>query len=713
MRLTLLSLGLLAGYFIGLAVMLRDRRQPSGPGRLALALVLGLAATLAVGAMLETTSWYMLWRKDWFEILPLDAAVAGLAVGLVLAEQRAGGVPGAAAGHLPSAARPGEGSRGDGAGLLPVPPAAEGEKAGRLPTFLLGAALGVLLLFGALPRSLWADLLSRTQSLSASPTSGVSVSFGQAETRNIGRAIQDIARPLRLMREDQDSDAGFAESRLDALEALAGGLNVPPDRSGFVGSGDIFADPVNTGIVLSRDADIMAPLRLGVSQSHYIARDRAIFWRQRDAADPGYAPQLQSQIRTFATGQEMFLVALRQHVACIGFIVRRTEDQRLLEYQNIDLISRFVAVANALMELEFERTRRLVMGPGYGGSIGPHATQDLLEHLGRSTDSLQDGLNAFVRMTPAILGRSRNFRPQDPVFKDCSRPAVALPDLASTWIEQRHMVAPYVQIFAAYLLSAVGDNIAAVRLLAVWLDQLNQLEHEMPDAYRMRYGPMTSWLRLRVLTEMFFLQRLSEHSDNQVPVRAELLRHLIFRAFPSVLPEDVTARWTLQARGRTESPCRAAEEAWRQPIVISRYRFAKEYIDFLVANDILSRRITEADVQLAASLLDLDLGCFERTMSTDELARQRALFVSTFASAVIAWGQTPEGQNAPKRLEDLFQQARREVRDVMNSLSRLEMQATAVGQPNATFLVHGNPRQQVFQTMELVREGLEVSKDRK
>ena len=691
MRLILLSLGLVVGYVLCRAFAVRSRGAVSSPAAMAAALCIALCAALLMGAIEEAVAWAVFWRRDWFERFPLDATLVGLLAGAILADNRSS----------PSPARP----------PSPLPGAVQGRATGgtagpaaAIPTILLAVALGVLLLLAAVPRTAWSSLVSRTQAVSASAT-GFSVSFSPAEARSIGQAIRAVARPLTPTQQHSD-DVGFITSRLQVMESLVS----PPDYRRLSGdvlsAADMFQTLHATRVILS-GPDLAGPVKVGVSQSHFIARDRATFWMLHDRSDPDFASGLGKEVAAFASGQEMFLIALRRHVACLKQRVDATGDKRILEYRNFPLVEHITAIARSLMRLEFDTTLRSI-DPGHPG-LPAGVVADLVASLNQEVTALEVALQEFAGKTLAVA----RLRAADPTTRGaaaaaCADAQVSLPDLASLWRDGKRGFAPYVPIFAAYLMSAIGDHAAATKLLADWIEQLNALERALPPDMRAFYGPMAAWLRLRVLTELYFVQRLSERSETAVPARIELMKYLAFEAFPAVLPGATRNLWQRGAGRGGTLPCRDPNEAWRQKIVLSYAQFAKDYLDYLVSNTALSGELNDADIRLARSLVGLDLECFPGIFATYAArVEQRAQFVSTFAIVTAAWGQVPAGREAGGEVAKLQGEARLAIRESIADLERITSAQTPPAAETTERLVFGEPSRRVLETVRKVKQSLE------
>ncbi len=213
---------------------------------------------------------------------------------------------------------------------------------------------------------------------------------------------------------------------------------------------------------------------------------------------------------------------------------------------------------------------------------------------------------------------------------------------------------PYLTIFVAQALSAMGDHTAALRMLVAWQDDLKELiavaKGEDVDAQGPARRPGTpprdaersrqiehflraaEWFELMTFVEILILQNLSENTELALPPTEEGARHAVSRLFPAVfsrISQDTSLRdW----RAPTILSCRNPTNAWRQGLVLSYASFVKTYLDIRNKKLIRPDDITIADIEFADILEQLNLECFPDQIEPKDFPRQRAQFALTAAA---------------------------------------------------------------------------------
>jgi hypothetical protein len=556
MRLAILFGFALLGFLLG-----RDRiRLPPVSGVLASAsttalLLMALALMLLVGTISESTALAVYWRRSAIDILQIDAAVAGFTIGFILGDH------------------------------------------GRLRTTALGGlALGLSLIgmtiVAAVPPGSWERLAASVQSLGFSEK-GFQVSFapGGGSGGTLGRVIRAAAPPTTLQTGNGRQDLiGFPDARIDQLRALTFPSMAAESRRAELDpkAYDSFArDMVFRPAPSANDRSLQASV-------HLIDRDRATLWLLRDSTEPEFEKTLPRLLTGFAASQEGLLRSLAADVDCLTAVVGRSGDRRLVQFRNFEIVEHIYIIAQNWMFVERERTRQTLLGmrptqrfveivstttptPQSGPQLfrTRDATDDALVTINERLDLLSAKLVTFREWAVEFV-KLRGSRPErdladvqkacapDPAADPSARNNRPIADPTAAIQGGASLYAPYMSIFAAHLLAAIGDHTAAIFLLRDWLTGLGDLEKTLGKR-SVFYDRMVAWSRLRVEAQIYLIQYLSETAENAVPVRPEFLRHLVYRSFPSVLSENVLASWT---KG-TLDVCRRPEAVWRQPIILS------------------------------------------------------------------------------------------------------------------------------------------------
>jgi hypothetical protein len=219
---------------------------------------------------------------------------------------------------------------------------------------------------------------------------------------------------------------------------------------------------------------------------------------------------------------------------------------------------------------------------------------------------------------------------------------------------KNHAFTPYLAVFVAQALSAMGDTTAALRLILNWQSDLENLlklirgrslshlhaaswmqdTHQMHEQneYERLFLFTAQWFELTTFADMIILQQLSEQSNFPLPPTENGLHHLTARLYPQIfalLQQDTTLR---EWRRDTSRGCKSPSHSWRQPLVLSYATWVKSYLDVRNKNLIRPDDLTAGDVELADMLAALDLECFPDEMDVPSRNRQRAEFDITVAA---------------------------------------------------------------------------------
>jgi len=705
MRLLLISLALPLGFF---AARLRARwvEDPDTPrilGPLGV-LVASILVFLAI-AWAESASVASFWARSVLTLFPIDAAVAGLVVGYILA--------------------------------VAIRPVKLRENDQQQPGVWAGVSLGLgvfgLLLVATMEPSAWRGFFGRVQGFSASP-SGVSVSLGPAEARSAAGAIR-AAAPTLIDRGTQALH-GFATPRLDLLVDLT----FPPatlsiDEKSFLTIDDLLnsADK-SISVILGQAAGSpieSAPINananfnelprelLSRSQIQFVSRDRAFMLRlaqewastvegprsnfqenlRRD--NTSFLLNLSDQLRSYAVAQEVFLSSLDRHVSCLRAIVGATRNQRLIVNRYLSLIDAFQSLSRHWVELELLSTvngleddarahqnrdpRRLV--------DVPHKIEKSREQIKGLLKNLSSKLSEFTDWAGDVKIRFTAGGPSPDDAAACDKKKfeqLDIPLMSQLIGHPKFYYAPYVALFTANLVAAAGDHAAAVLILDDWQKGLAKIEAVMPPDDLRRYASVLAWIKLRVTSEAFFIQRLSERAENPVPVKIETLRRL-HAVYAPLLPPEEIKQWLNIDR---KQYCGAE---WKQTLVLSYFRLVKDYLDLLIATASESTEMALADFRLAEQLSEVRLDCFRKTFESSPLREfgqpireleQRLHFATTVALSFDAWRRSAEGRKGDeKAMSTKMLAAKAELRDAMTALERARSYSSRNSGPTERSLI--------------------------
>lgn len=262
---------------------------------------------------------------------------------------------------------------------------------------------------------------------------------------------------------------------------------------------------------------------------------------------------------------------------------------------------------------------------------------------------------------------------------------------------------PYLTIFVAQALSAMGDHRAALRLLVTWQNDLRDLigiakddsavwSKVDPDARAaLRLGLRlarrteqfllnSEWFELIAFAETLILQNLSEHTELGLPATEQGTHHLVTRLFPAVfarISQDTKLpEWRSSAapdwRIAWAKDCRDASHAWRQTLTLSYATWVKAYLDLRNKNLIQPDDITTTDVEFADLINELNLECFPSELKPRDFGRQRAEFALT--GVAIKLNLIVTQRLGSDSRQDLKQTLQASVRRTLSDLQRSKLE---------------------------------------
>ncbi len=254
---------------------------------------------------------------------------------------------------------------------------------------------------------------------------------------------------------------------------------------------------------------------------------------------------------------------------------------------------------------------------------------------------------------------------------------------------------PYLTIFVAQALSAMGDHTAALRMLVAWQKDLNELvavakgeASVSPDTRRWAkalpgesgrarqiesFLLAAEWFELTTFVETLIVQNLSEGTEFALPPTEEGALHAVTRLFPAVfarISQDTSLR---EWRAATILECRKPTNAWRQALVLSYASLVKNYLDIRNKNLIQPDDITSADLGLADILEHLNLECFPDQLEAKDFPRQRAAFSLT--AAAIKLNLLVTNRISSDRKQELRQSLQSSAQRTMRELERSKTKA--------------------------------------
>ncbi|MGK7870570.1 hypothetical protein [Falsiroseomonas sp. E2-1-a20] len=633
------------------------------------AMMLALSAILLMAVLQETTLWARSFMQGVFSVVPLDAVAVGLVVGFVLADIRLSSIFSAS----PGAEKPNK--------ILALSQAVSA-----------GLVLAILVLAAIVPSHIWVRIFDRVQEVKAG-----SVSLSLRETAT---SVRTAAPPQDPLANRFVSVVGFAPQRINQLQSLT----YPPFQQAAARSpetaNDIYFDPsASEDLILSSIASDTR--RLESTQTSYtIQRDRAILYRLGTGQKREAERVLREMIPRFAFTQERLLTSMRPHVICLAKVIDITRDRRLIDYANFPkvelIVSNMHVLASAWTGLEKFQTMALV---GETDVAGQPLHASLVAQIEDRQRDLRENLREFnawaARFAVERTFHERSASDLASLSSACAPPAAA--DAIYT-PSASDLFSPYLVSFSAQLLAAIGDHASAVRLLVDWFKDLEDLERAARAVSSQIPSSNFAWMKVRLLSQLVLIQRLSERSEQAVPLRTEISRFLI-QNFQSVISNHPVNIWY----GNTGERCQASAERWLQPIILSYLTYLKEYLDQLNTNPTSVQEISLSDIEMAEILVKTNVSCFNSWLPIIEIIPQQAQFVLTYGTTVLTWLSSEQAPLAER--ERLLSDAEIRLRIIIGRLERSPQSGPRTLDSLESF-VYGRAEQPLLDAARVLRQRL-------
>lgn len=462
---------------------------------------LALACLLVLWAEQVVSGWATFWHRDIFEWLPLGACAAGGVLGYILADQQIAYMP-----------------ANDGSSALD-------RFSLRAKCLTANLALAALVLVAVVPPRTWGEVFARVQGVKAGV---VELTLAAAQGASLTRDIRNAAppRPVDASHGSGITErTGFIPVRLGIMQSYT----YPPRLAPSSGQAGVFETPDSYILSSPGDPSPTDPLRV-VRQ---VQRDRAMAWKtetmRTHLADGTPVPLQESPttpplwMKGLGGTQEEFLSRVAPHIECLSEFVKQTKTRRLLEYQNYHIVENLFAIAHLwsaaekyfaldqtgvadapaaelqanLASLDPSRGGAAAQRPGFqdvpkNSSINAALSTRMMllaqqfREFGEWADKFLSVWNARPDMTSANATATR-----EASAARCSNqeaPALSLQrfaselsskndaDLRSGWFS------PYVTVFVAQTLSAMGDHASAIELLVQWISDLDDIEDHAREA---------------------------------------------------------------------------------------------------------------------------------------------------------------------------------------------------------------------------------------
>ena len=429
----------LLGFVILLLLGYLLRRQSKSPPRIDAIMCLLLAAVtvIVLGLIWFFTGSTISWATDFFLKIPFDAAVAGLVVGYILADQQMGAeetIEKSATGLREE--KPNKDTRGkSGLDVITQIPAALWHAAPSL-------ALVVVVLLAVVHPDSWTRALSRVHIFKAA---GVEVGLAPAAGDKVTQGIRNAAPPRgQFLGGPGTIDRhGFIGTRIERMATLT---HQPEFRlQARVSSGSHPTLPENPTAFLFTTVTInergpSAPNPGNGATIRAVQRDRAMLMhlqRGKDArdtrADDGPSTRLAAGSREIDQGvgqlgatQAGLLSLLARHVSCIKQFVHETGDRRLLEYRTQGVNEALYLLAHKWSSIEHAEVLRRVGPTAVSNNALDKQRRDQLITQARK---LADALDRFtewaneVRNHWTAVSRPSNGSATEPEPTASGRPA--------------------------------------------------------------------------------------------------------------------------------------------------------------------------------------------------------------------------------------------------------------------------------------------------
>lgn len=505
-----------------------------------ISLLIILAATmLLMWLFWKATGWAIFLDTGFFTVIPVDAAVAGLAVGYILADQQLGAeqaVRSEAERLLQQPENLDAATKYSILGHMKLLPKALANLQNAVPTLIL-TALAVL---AVVPPTFWFRMFDRVNNFKAA---GVELTLGPVAGDKVTQEIRSAAPPRNpLGGSGTNNRHGFSQARIERMETLTHpatfrsqpGVQASASAPLWVNPTAYLFTQIQNGTPERSSAGVP-----GLARIRDVDRDRAVLLHLQlgsEALDTRNAPPAQGlrpatssvamSVRNLGATQASLLALLKPHVACLRQFIEDTGDRRLLEYRTRRVAEELYLFAQLWTSIEHAEVLRLV-GPGTSQDRGidAEARAWLLRHGGRLSDTLDhliqwthdfrhrlvllrkpvpvpflppgpvtDPPSSVQIAANASTGSSAEIRPAEsdmPLPASCQASGAnhaiftairALlgnqgPEPGATRLDSfgSHGFTPYLVTFVAQALSALDDHAAALRLLTDWYEDLNRL----------------------------------------------------------------------------------------------------------------------------------------------------------------------------------------------------------------------------------------------
>lgn len=628
-------------------------------------LIVSLLSLLA--ALQISTIWASFWNREPLEVVPLHAMAVGAVIGVIFAD-----------------------IRNSNANIL-LDNSTSSEKAiGIAQGLSIGLTLASLIIAVIIPSQVWTKLIDRIHELKAG---------------NFSLSLRETATSVRVAAPPNDPLAnrfvnvtGFTPQRINQLQALT----YPPaislsnsieDRNSY-----IFNENNSAALMLSALALNSTYIR-DVQASYTIQRDRAILYRIGIAQRRDSEQLLRNLLPGLGVSQETLLVNLRPHVVCLATVVDMTKDRRLIDYANFPSVELIVNEVHILARewMALEKAQSL-------DTIRRRPASSIIEELGRKIRTRQTTIFALLGTLNAWANRFAEQRlyseSRSSDLANINNACVFLGHPAAIVPSASDLFSPYLPSFAAHMLAAIGDHAGAVRLLSDWFGDLEELE-AAARSEASRVPPSNfSWMKVRLLSQLILIQRLSERSELAVPLRTDILRFMLHN-FQDVLSTNNLSIWSSSTNDR----CQLDSERWKQPLILSYFSYIKEYLDQLNISPTASQDIAPSDFEYAGILSNANMVCFTSLLSGSQLFIQNAQFVLTYVTTTLTWVQSD--QVNPASRSQLLSDAEVKLRYV---IGRLQQSATGESPSRHRALddlVYGRADQPLLEAALVLKQRLE------
>jgi hypothetical protein len=641
-------------------------------------ILFSISTVLIVAALRESIWWVYFWSNDPFQFIPFDAAAIGVILGIIFSDivnnQNITDINA----DSPDKSNSLESIKNKiwdlGKGIA------------------IGLPLSLFALAAITPGSFWFQLMSRVQEVKAG---SVALSLRVPLARDAATSVRTAAPPRDILGNQFLTEVGFVPQRMSQLQALT-----YPAASNRSSSGRFTLDPFTlesaTELILSAPASSNEVLR-EVRNSHLIERDRAMMYLISMPQSDSVREELTRYLEEFAKQQQEMLVFLRQHVTCLSTVVDMTRDRRLIDYANFPNVEKIVSAIHIMARAWSGVEKIYTMSRQFEGNVRVNSP---ISQIRTQQDSIVSSLNSFngwaIDYIPARTFHIRADISREIIAVACpvhTRSPAIFPDLRAGF-------SPYLTLFAAHLLSAIGDHISAVRLLADWLiddEEISAADRQAGSEFR---APLNAWMRLRVYSQLATIQRLSEGQELAVPARAEMLRHLI-SIYEGIIANQPLSIWS---SNETQS-CLSQPNSWRQALMLSYYLYIKEYLDNMNIRPSVIEDIRSADFNYARTLATVNTRCFSRIFQGDSAIEQSAQFVLTYIATGLSWIASRGAVESEKI--SFVREARLRLRDIIGELERMPGRNASSRPSPIEELIYGRTEQHLLEAARALKLRLE------